>query len=207
MKKFFAFIAAAFMAISVSAQSDAGSFTLKPNVGFTYTTATGDFGKKFNGGFALTAGVEGMYMVNEKFGAALGVNLTGHNTTWELLDDVVCSNYYFNIPVTANYYVAPGLAIKAGVAFNFLTTAKIDGYDEYDFGIAKLDVKDLYKSNFISIPVGLSYEISDFVFDARYNFGVSKVADANFGLKRVSRSAEASDGSFNAFSFTVGYKF
>ena len=199
MKKFFTFIAAAFMAISASAQSEAGSFTLQPNVGFTYTTATGDLGDGRDGAFALTAGVEGMYMVNDKFGAALGLNYTGYNTSVEVKkEDLVYSNYYFNIPVTANYYVAPGLAIKAGIALNFLSTAKLDGYDEFEYGFGivsvKSKVKDLYKSTFFSIPVGASYEFNDFVFDARYNFGVSK-------------AVKGGDGSFNALTFTVGYKF
>ena len=194
MKKIFAFIAAAFMAISASAQSEAGSFTLQPNVGVTYSTATGD-GSDADGAFALTAGVEGMYMVNDKFGAALGLNYTGYNVSKTFLkDDVTYSNYYFNIPVTANYYVAPGLALKAGIAFNILATAKIDGYDEYDYGLTKLKVKDLYKSTFVSIPVGASYEINDFVFNLRYNFGVSNIQ-------------KEGDGSFNALTFTVGYKF
>ena len=198
MKKIFAFIAAAFMAISVSAQSEAGSFTLQPNVGFTYSTATGDGGKSVDGAFGLTAGVEGMYMINDKFGAALGLNFTGYNTSVEIVtslsgktEDIIYSNYYFNIPVTANYYVAPGLALKAGIAVNFLSTAKIDGYDEY----GKTKVKDLYKSTFFTVPVGASYEFNDFVFDLRYNFGISKVSDTGI------------DGSFNALSFTVGYKF
>ena len=195
MKKLLTIIATAFIALSVSAQSEAGSFTLQPNVGFTYTTATGDWGKGTDGAFALTAGVEGMYMVNEKFGAALGVNYTGYNTSVETRkDDVIYSNYYFNFPVTANYYVAPGLAVKAGIALNFLSAAKIDGYDEYDFGIKSLKVKDMYKSTFFSVPVGVSYEMNGFVFDARYNLGISKVADGD-------------DGSFNALTFTVGYKF
>ena len=195
MKKLLTIIATAFIALSVSAQSEAGSFTLQPNVGFTYTTATSDWGKGTDGGFALTAGVEGMYMVNDKFGAALGVNLTGYNTSVETLkDDVIYSNYYFNFPVTANYYVAPGLAVKAGIALNFLSTAKFDGYDEYDFGFKSLKVKDMYKSTFFSVPVGVSYEFNSFVFDARYNIGISKVAKDD-------------DGSFNALTFTVGYKF
>ena len=194
MKKIFAFIAAAFMAISASAQSEAGSFTLQPNVGVTYSTATGD-GSDADGAFALTAGVEGMYMVNDKFGAALGLNYTGYNVSKTFLkEDVIYSNYYFNIPVTANYYVAPGLALKAGVALNLLSTAKVDGYDEYDYGLTKLKVKDLYKSTFVSIPVGASYEINDFVFNLRYNFGVSNIQ-------------KEGDGSFNALTFTVGYKF
>jgi hypothetical protein len=195
------------MAISASAQSEAGSFTLQPNVGVTYTTATGDWGKDTDGGFALTAGVEGMYMINDKFGAALGLNFTGYNTSVEIVtslsgktEDKIYSNYYFNIPVTANYYVAPGLALKAGIAINFLSTAKIDGYDEYEWTVGratvgKTKVKDLYKSTFFTVPVGASYEINDFVFDLRYNFGISKVSDTGI------------DGSFNALSFTVGYKF
>ena len=195
MKKLLTIIATAFIALSVSAQSEAGSFTLQPNVGFTYTTATGDWGKGTDGAFALTAGVEGMYMVNEKFGAALGVNLTGYNTSVETRkDDVIYSNYYFNFPVTANYYVAPGLAVKAGIALNLLATAKINGYDEYDFGITSVKVKDMYKSTFFTVPVGVSYEFNSFVFDARYNIGISKVAKDD-------------DGSFNALTFTVGYKF
>lgn len=195
MKKLLTLIATAFIALSVSAQSEAGSFTLQPNVGFTYTTATGDWGEGTDGAFALTAGVEGMYMVNEKFGAALGVNLTGYNTSVETLkDDVIYSNYYFNFPVTANYYVAPGLAVKAGIALNLLSTAKRDGYDEYDYGFKSVKVKDIYKSTFFSVPVGVSYEFNSFVFDARYNFGISKVANGH-------------DGSFNALTFTVGYKF
>ena len=195
MKKLLTIIATAFIALSVSAQSEAGSFTLQPNVGFTYTTATSDWGKGTDGAFALTAGVEGMYMVNDKFGAALGVNLTGYNTSVETRkDDVIYSNYYFNFPVTANYYVAPGLAVKAGIALNFLATAKIDDYDEYDFGITSVKVKDMYKSTFFTVPVGVSYEFNSFVFDARYNIGISKVAKDD-------------DGSFNALTFTVGYKF
>ena len=79
MKKLLTIIATAFIALSVSAQSEAGSFTLQPNVGFTYTTPSGDWGKGKDGGFALTAGVEGMYMVNDKFGAALGLIFTGYN--------------------------------------------------------------------------------------------------------------------------------
>ena len=201
MKKLLTIIATAFIALSVSAQSEAGSFTLQPNVGFTYTTPSGDWGKGKDGGFALTAGVEGMYMVNDKFGAALGLNFTGYNISQEVVTslkgdtkDLVWSNYYFNVPVTANYYVAPGLAVKAGIALNFLSTAKFDGYDEYDFGITSVKVKDLYKSTFFSVPVGVSYEFNSFVFDARYNFGLGKVHDSKAG-------------SYSALTFTVVYKF
>ena len=189
MKKLLTIIATAFIALSVSAQSEAGSFTLQPNVGFTY--ASPSFGDGLDGAFGLTAGVEGMYMVNEKFGAALGLNYTGYNVSKEILNkDYILSNYYFNIPVMANYYVAPGLAIKAGFAANILSTSKLDGEDN----LYNTKVKDGYKSTFFSIPVGASYEINDFVFNLRYSFGLGD-------------AIKDGDGTFNALSFTVGYKF
>ena len=193
MKKLLTIIATAFIALSVSAQSEAGSFTLQPNVGVTY--ASPSFGDGLDGAFGLTAGVEGMYMINDKFGAALGLNYTGYNTSKEFkikgdTEDYIYSNYYFHIPVTGNYYVAPGLAVKAGIAFNILSTAKFHGEDK----VGKEKVKDWYKSTFFSIPVGVSYEINDFVFDARYGFGITD-------------AAEGSNGSFNTLTFTVGYKF
>ena len=220
MKKIYAFIAAAFMAISASAQSEAGSFTLKPNVGVTYSTVTGDGSDYTKGAVGLTAGVEGMYMLNNKFGVALGLNYTGYNYRqnvavnaqyFNVSEDgsygqpteakyLTASNYYFNIPVTANYYVAPGLALKAGIAMNILSTAKLDGKSEasvIDAGGWKykgLKPKDSYKSTFFSLPVGASYEINNFVFDLRYSFGLGK-------------AFKTGDGSFNALSFTVGYKF
>ena len=38
-----------------------------------------------------------------------------------------------------------------------------------------VDIKDGCETFDLAIPVGLSYEISDFVIDARYNFGTSKI--------------------------------
>ena len=192
MKKLLSIVATALMAISASAQSEAGSLTMKPNVGFTIASVTGiDDDVKDDRGSAvgLTAGIEGMYMVNEKLGVALGLNYTGYNIKFKD-DDVIGSNYYFNIPATVNYYVVPGLALKAGLAFNILSTAKVDGESR----IAGYEIKDGYSTTFFSVPVGASYEINNIVFDARYSIGVTSV------------SADT-DGSLNAFSFTVGYKF
>ena len=213
MKKIITLTAAALMAISASAQSEAGSLTWKPNVGITYTTATGFLGKYSDGAVGVTAGVEAMYMFKEKFGAALGLNYTGYNVSDKYgdSDGSICSNYYFNIPITASYYVAPGLALKAGVALNILSTANIQSsfiYNnlEYYYYASPSDLanyvsslkvnpaKDYYKSTFFSIPLGASYEYKNVVFDARYNLGLGKVCDW-------------CDGTFNSFSFTVGYKF
>ena len=194
MKKLFCFIAAAFISVSASAQSEVGSITIQPNVCLTVASATGDAGTNAKAAVGLTAGVEGMYMFTDKFGAALGVSLTGYNVSnKEGLDKgKISSNYYICVPVMANYYVAPGLALKAGASINFLATSKYDGEDKVD----GKKYREFFRRGFISIPVGASYEINGFVFDARYNIGVRKIL----------RDTDI-DGSYNAFSFTVGYKF
>ena len=47
-----------------------------------------------------------------------------------------------------------------------------------------------------SIPVGLSYEYANVVLDARYNWGVTKVADLGDNSPKNS-----------VFQITLGYKF
>ena len=216
IKKLIMFVVAVAMTISASAQAEAGKFTLKPNVGVTYTTGVVD-GRinSIEGAFGLTAGIEAMCMLNDKAGLALGLNYTGYNVDDEDIafygyhqnhysygnnandyqryynpDSDNASNYYFNIPITANYYLFPGLAVKGGIAFNFLSTAKVGGKSESD----GVKVKDFYKSFFASLPVGISYEIKNLVFDARYAFCLSNVC-------------EYGNGRLHSVSFTVGYMF
>ena len=47
----------------------------------------------------------------------------------------------------------------------------------------------------LTIPVGISYEYSNLVFDVRYNFGVTKL------FKIIN------EGNNRGFTFTVGYGF
>ena len=43
---------------------------------------------------------------------------------------------------------------------------------------------DFGKSIDFGIPVGLSYEYHDFIVDARYYFGLTKIDSPNFGCNR-----------------------
>lgn len=61
-------------------------------------------------------------------------------------------------------------------------------------GDYEVDVKDYMQSIAIDIPIGASYEISDFVIDARYNLGIAKI-NKNDGSIRNS-----------VIQITVGYK-
>ena len=62
-------------------------------------------------------------------------------------------------------------------------------YDKYAPNGAKIKTFDF------AIPVGASYEYQNFVLDARYNIGVTKVADIDDA------------GCNSVFQLTLGYKF
>lgn len=182
MKKIFALAVAAMMTLAVSAQKEVGTTTIAPKVGITLNQLNGE-GDKFALGFV--AGVEAKNQLTEKFALSAGILYANKGTKGENADKKVNMDY-INVPLLANYYVAPGLAIKAGVQPGFLVRAKYDGNDIKD-GCEKFD---------LCIPVGLSYEISDFVIDARYDFGVKKTEK---GAPEKTQN--------RGFLFTVGYQF
>ena len=177
MKKFMMMVAMAFATLTASAQAEAGTLTLKPLVGINVANITNSDADAKVG---LAAGAELGYQLNESFAVTAGAiySMQGaKNDGYKLNLD------YINIPILANYYITKGLAVKAGIqpAFN----VKAEGEDG--------DIEG-FKSFDLSIPVGLSYEISDFVIDARYNWGMTKVL-------------EGFDSKNTVFQFTVGYKF
>jgi hypothetical protein len=222
IKRIFVFVVAVAMAFSASAQSEVGSITWQPNMGVTHTSAIVEGRNSvLDGAYGITFGVEAMYMLKEKLGIALGLNYTGYNLDDDAVayfgysryysyygynyngslyeralnpDYQKARNFYFNIPVTANFYIFKGFAVKGGIAFNILSTAKIGGDSELNFGREAVKVRDLYKSVFISAPIGVSYEIKNIVFDARYSVSITNVSD--YG-----------EATYLPLSLTVGYKF
>ena len=200
MKKIMLLVALMVATVGAKAQAEVGTVTLKPTVGMTLANVTDAENNSMKVG--LIAGVEAEYQVIPMLGISVGalysmqgcsyddlmVNGTGLKDNKTELD-------YLNIPILANVYVAKGLAIKAGIQPAFCLSAK----DKYTAVANGAEVKveedlDEKKSFDFSIPVGLSYEYSDFVLDARYNFGLTKVADGT-------------DSKNSVFQITLGYKF
>ena len=181
MKKFMMMVAMAFATLTASAQAEAGTLTLKPLVGINVANITDGDGDAKVG---LAAGAELGYQLNESFAVTAGAiySMQGAKN-----DGVKMNLDYINIPILANYYITKGLSVKAGIqpAFKVKSEAKAD--------VVSVDM-DGFKSFDLSIPVGLSYEVSDFVIDARYNWGMTKLLDG-FDHKNT------------VFQFTVGYKF
>lgn len=182
MKRIVITVAVVMMAaFSVKAQHKEGETTIQPRVGVTFSDLTGEEDTKMK--VSLTYGAEMEYYVTEQFSLAGGFLFTNQGTKFSGSSDEKLNNYYFTVPLTANYYVLPGLAIKAGLqpAYRVKTNMRVDGttidmdrtldylntfYNDTDIKINKFD---------LSIPVGLSYEYSRFVLDARYNFGLTKL--------------------------------
>ena len=194
MKKLMMIAVMAIVAMTASAQNtlrDNGAFTLQPKVGLglgsfsgEYVKVAGESDPKTRVGFLV--GVEGEYYINSWFSAALGLNYAQQG--WKV-DDVAAKLDYLNVPLTADFYVAPGLALKTGVQLGFLMNAKS----------GDTDTKDLCNKTNFSIPIGISYEISNFVLDIRYNVALSKVNKYDGGHGEKSRS--------DLIQFTLGYKF
>ncbi len=219
MKKIMMIAAMMVAAISANAQNEVGQLTLKPTVGMNIASMTKTEGdSKVRVGIA--AGVEAEYGITESFSLSAGLlySMQGvkGNGSFDLDFFDEYFNYvgdaeytgkatvkldYINIPILANYYVIPGLAIKAGIqpAFNVSKKVKFEG-DVIISGNKKETVNvdkkidDGVKAFQFAIPVGISYEYKNFVLDARYNIGVTK-------------AFKYTDSRHSVFQITLGYKF
>lgn len=190
MKKILLMAVVMLASVASYAQQAVGTFTLQPKIGMNVASLT-----KCDGcdpRIGLAAGVEAEYQATDIFSVSAGLiySMQGNKAKE---DGVTLTTKldYINIPILANVYVTKGLAVKLGVqpAFNVSDKQKLSG------GKASVEAEEVGAESFdFSIPVGLSYEYSNVVFDARYNFGVTNIADGG-------------DSKNSVFQITLGYKF
>jgi len=215
MKKSLLLLAFLAMTMSAQAQHEEGDVTIQPRVGVTFSNITGDnlfMGDKPKMKVNVTYGFEVEYSFTDKFSIAGGLLFTDQGYKFDYYEFVdgrdlysyqvtaKFNNYYAAVPITLNYYLVEGLAIKAGVqpAFRVKTKLEADGTkmdldDALEFLFPN---KDVTVNKFdLMIPVGLSYEYKNIVLDARYNFGLIKVFK---GLDVTSRNS--------LITLTLGYK-
>lgn len=217
--------------ITANAQFEQGTFSIQPKAGGNAAWLSNMPNLDLGGGIKLDktpaaggiVGVEAEYMLTDKFSLAAGLTYGEQGSGYEdyeykagdtkvELKDLKVDLDYLNIPVVANYYLFRGFAVKAGVQFGFLTTAKIKGKEISSINgtkttteiekekIGDQDFKDTLEKFDISIPMGISYEFRvPIVIDLRYNLGLTKVnKESESGYK---------DYKNNVVSLTVGYKF
>lgn len=204
MKKFFALAAALLASVSMFAQSPAGSWYVMPKAGVTLASLTESDNLSLKRRVGFTVGPEFGYQLTDKFALSAGLYYAQEGSKFKLEEDVISSIDkatdkfdYINVPILANYYVLPGLAIKAGIQPGFLVSAK---YEQETVNGVKSDgdVKDQVNSFDFAIPVGVSYEYKNFVLEARYNIGVTNVAKDS--------GKKDNDAKNNVIQFTLGYK-
>lgn len=187
MKKFILSAVVMLASVATYAQHEVGTTTIQPKIGVNIANLSELKGDVKVG---LSAGAELEYQATDMVSFSAGVLYSMQGSKWGggkadipllgtvKLDSKKLNTGYINVPVMANVYVVPGLAVKLGLQPGFCISK--DNTDA--------------KTVDLSIPVGLSYEISNFVVDGRYNFGVTKAFDTTKAKNSV-------------FQITLGYKF
>lgn len=186
-----------FSSVGAFAQHAVGSFNLQPKIGVSIANLT-DI-KDSDPRVGLVAGVEGEYQVSDIFSISAGAlySMQGAKSTvsaFGLSKTTTTKLDYINVPIMANVYVVKGLAVKLGIqpGFKVSSTEKTVGNTSFASGSVSSDIKA--QSVDFSIPVGISYEYSNFQLDARYNWGLTKVFENGKDKNSV-------------FQITLGYKF
>lgn len=205
MRKTLILFAVLMATLTVKAQHEEGDILIQPRVGITVSNITDGDKSKLN----VTYGVEFERFFTDELSFAAGVLFTDQGCKYDILydtnpnesKDTQLNIYYGALPITVNYYVLPGLALKAGIQPAFRVKSNIKyGNEKLDFDkmVSMLYPGDDVKMNNFdfSIPVGFSYEYNRITLDARYNIGLTKLFS----------------GSNNAihnkvFAITLGYKF
>ena len=194
MKKILVVAALMLSSVSTFAQHAVGSFNLQPKVGVSIANLTEVKGSDPRVG--LVAGVEGEYQASDIFSVSAGVlySMQGAKANFGNLVDATNRLDYINVPIMANVYVVKGLAVKLGIqpGFKVSSTVKTDLNTSIGSTTGSRDIKA--QSVDFSIPVGVSYEYSNFQLDARYNLGLTKVFENGKDKNSV-------------FQITLGYKF
>ena len=194
MKKLFLLAAIMMASTCVFAQHEPGSLTLQPRIGISAADFNNTSDTEARVG--LVVGPEFEYTLSNRFSLGFGLNYSQQGT--ELKNtDVTFKMDYLTIPIVANVYLFKGFALKAGIQPGINLSAKIEANG------SKADFDDDVVNSFdLAIPVGLSYEFHNFVLDARYNLGITKIFDE----KKLNMKGVDLDSKNLAFQLTLGYK-
>ena len=200
MKTWILTIVALLTSVVTVAQRREGTCTVQPKVGLNVSTLSN--AQKTIGDACF--GMEAEYMITNIFSLSAGVMVSNQGGKYDKDGLRYTADIdYANIPIMANVYVLPGLALKAGVQPGFRLKAKMEtdngsyDIDEFYKLVGMLTPGEEPKVNKfdLAIPVGISYEYENVVLDARYNWGLLKVE--NIGPAYYNR----------VFEVTLGYKF
>ena len=195
MKRYLLTVALTAVMAVASAQNEPGTLSVQPKGGFGLATLT-NVPKAEMAGVGMFGG-ELEYALKERLSIAAGINfdMLGYSLEdTEGIKDWHTSLNYLAVPAVVNFYVWKGLAVKAGLQPALLLSAKqsckVNGEK-----LSTTVTSDCNKFD-LSIPIGVSFEFSRVVIDARYLLGLTKVN------KEGDKSCRNS-----VILITTGYKF
>jgi opacity protein-like surface antigen len=197
MKKLFFIASLMMLSLSTFAQHAPGTVSIQPKVGLNIANLTSLDNADPRLGLAVGAELE--YQVTDMVSIAAGAlysmqGCKSEGSLWGFTGKSTTKLDYLNVPIVANVYVVPGLAVKLGLqpGFNLSAKSKLEGSIAGYSGESERDID--VESFDLSLPIGLSYEFQNFVIDGRYNFGLTK-------------TFKDADPKQSVFQITLGYKF
>ena len=160
------------------AKSTSSDMKFGVKAGYSSTNLTGDAdGLDARGGFYIGGLVD--FAVSEKFHVQPELMYSTEGAGEDAGID------YLRLPIMAKYYVMEGLSLQAGPEIAFKIATQEDFVDEAT------------KSMDFGLGFGAGYELaSGLMFDARYNLGLSNIADYDGG-----------DIKNTGFQIGLGYRF
>ena len=202
MKKIVLAVTTLLLSVYANAQNAVNNWSLQPKVGINLATMTNDDDAKMR--VALAFGAELEYNISPLLSISAGALYSQQGAKGETngMKETIKMDYV-NVPILANFHVAEGLALKIGIQPGFLINDKVEA--SVNGVSAEVGLKEALRASGINadipsldfaIPVGVSYEFSRIVLDARYNFSLTEA---------MSIMGESTKHS--VFQITLGYKF
>lgn len=212
MKRTLLVLVCLFSLLNVHAQSRQHTWTITPRVGvnssdvrgqrwylyeddeetITKDTPTRDMatGRKWD--FTVGFDVEGL--ITRRFGLSAGVFFSDEGYRNKDEGGGTVHLRMISVPILANYYVLPGLAVKGGVQMSGL----IDGQIHY--GETSQSILNSTKTFSVGIPVGASFDYRNVSLDMRYVIGITDLCD----VRKINRVGD--HWYTNSIWITLGYR-
>lgn len=199
MKKTLLALIAISMSLTVSAQRlSPGSLTLTPRLGLNASGYEGDDNEDLSYKVGFTCGAELEYYIKNWLGISGGLVYSMQGCSVDDTDYNINSDY-INIPCLVNFHVGDHFTLKTGLQPGINLNTKVSG-DGVSVDMSKSGLDN--KSFDLAIPVGVCYNINNFVIDARYQLGVIKAFNNN-----TSEFGGDPETYNSTFSLTIGYCF
>ncbi len=162
----------------------AGYVSLKPKAGLNISNLIGEGSSNSMLGLNIGLECEAFLLRTVSLSAGVIYSMQGaHGNTIAYNGAIIntkINSDYIKVPVLVNLYANDHVAFKVGTQFGFkvydsytLKSAADDGSVKASGSLS--DVGCEMNEVEFSIPVGISYEISKYIIEARYNIGITKM--------------------------------